>query len=164
MPQIFFQERNVIFWRFWLENWKGWSDNFETIHKEKSGVLEKKTYKKNILSWEPFTNTQVLRCLKMICNVFSSSSTQEALQCLNENVYCNKIWSWKKSLLGSFSNTQAPHVWCNWSVIRKYKSKVNTLHFYTNGSKISRTLPLALASPLPLGSTPPSLTFFFPRL
>ena len=41
MLQIFFYLKNVIL-RFWPKNCKGWPDNFETFHKEKLGVLEKK--------------------------------------------------------------------------------------------------------------------------
>ena len=37
-----FQAKNVIFFAFWPKNLKGWSDNIETFHKGKSGVLEKK--------------------------------------------------------------------------------------------------------------------------
>ena len=39
---IFFQMKKSD---FWPENWKGWSHNIETFHKEKSGVLEKKPRK-----------------------------------------------------------------------------------------------------------------------
>ena len=42
---IIFSRENAIFWRFWPKNWRGWSDNFETFHNEKSGVLEKKPRK-----------------------------------------------------------------------------------------------------------------------
>ena len=44
MLQIFFYLKNVIL-RFWPKNCKGWPDNFETFHKEKSGALEKKPRK-----------------------------------------------------------------------------------------------------------------------
>ena len=41
-PNIF-QVKNVIsFGDFAPKNWKGWSDNVETFHKENSGVFEKK--------------------------------------------------------------------------------------------------------------------------
>ena len=39
MIMIFFQMKKSD---FWPENWKGWSHNIETFHKEKSGVLEQK--------------------------------------------------------------------------------------------------------------------------
>ena len=47
--QIFFQVKNVIFWRFSLRNWNGLSHNIETFHKEKSGVLEKKLENENFI-------------------------------------------------------------------------------------------------------------------
>ena len=31
---------------FWPKNWNGWSDNLQTFHKEKSGVVEKKPRKR----------------------------------------------------------------------------------------------------------------------
>ena len=51
--QIFFHVNNVIFWRFWPKNWKGWSHNIETFHKEKSGVLEKKPRKQKFYGSSP---------------------------------------------------------------------------------------------------------------
>ena len=39
---IFSSEKWDLFERFWPKNCKGWPDNFETFHKEKLGVLEKK--------------------------------------------------------------------------------------------------------------------------
>ena len=48
--KMFFQVKNVIFWRFWPKNLKGWSHNIETFHKEKSGVLEKNLESKNFMA------------------------------------------------------------------------------------------------------------------
>ena len=36
--------------RFWPKNCKGWPDNFETFHKEKSGGLEKNLENKNFIA------------------------------------------------------------------------------------------------------------------
>ena len=38
---IFSSEKCNYFGWFWPKNWKGWSDNVETFHKEKSGVFER---------------------------------------------------------------------------------------------------------------------------
>ena len=47
MPQIFFQVIFFIFLGdFGQKNWNGWSDNLQTFHKEKSGVVEKKPRKR----------------------------------------------------------------------------------------------------------------------
>ena len=39
-----------FFRRFWPKNWKGWPDDFETFHKEKSGNLEKTLENKNSIA------------------------------------------------------------------------------------------------------------------
>ena len=48
--QIFSTWNIWFFWRFWPKNWKGWSHNIETFHKEKSGVLEKNLENKNFMA------------------------------------------------------------------------------------------------------------------
>ena len=40
--KYFFTWKGWFFCGFWPKNLKGWPDHFETFHKEKSGVLEKK--------------------------------------------------------------------------------------------------------------------------
>ena len=47
---IFSCEKCDFFWSFWPKNWKGWPDNFETFHKQKSGVLEKTSQELRTLS------------------------------------------------------------------------------------------------------------------
>ena len=44
--KYFFKWKMWFFWWFWPKNWKGWSDNLQTFHKEKSGVVEKKPRKR----------------------------------------------------------------------------------------------------------------------
>ena len=54
LPQIFFSSGKCDFWGdFRPKNWKGWSHNIETFHKEKSGVLEKKPRKQNFYGGSP---------------------------------------------------------------------------------------------------------------
>ena len=50
-----------FFWRFWPKNWKGWPDNFETFHNEKSGVLEKKPRKRNFYGGSSSCSNWVLK-------------------------------------------------------------------------------------------------------
>ena len=50
---IFSCEKCDFFWSFWPKNWKGWPDNFETFHKEKSGILEKKPRKRKFYPGSP---------------------------------------------------------------------------------------------------------------
>ena len=40
----------MIFLAFLAKNWKDWPDNFETFHKEKSGVLEKNLENENFIT------------------------------------------------------------------------------------------------------------------
>ena len=43
--KYFFKWIFYFFGWFWPKNWNGWSDNLQTFHKEKSGVVEKKPRK-----------------------------------------------------------------------------------------------------------------------
>ena len=44
--KYFFKWFFIFFGWFWPKNWNCWSDNLQTFHKEKSGVVEKKPRKR----------------------------------------------------------------------------------------------------------------------
>ena len=82
--QIFSTWNIWFFWRFWPKNWKGWSHNIETFHKEKSGVLEKKPRKQkfyggspscsNLVLWDPTNHSTALHVCQPMAAWFSISS------------------------------------------------------------------------------------------
>ena len=82
--KIFLYVKKCDFRRFWPKNWKGWSHNIETFHKEKSGVLEKKPRKQkfygdspscsNLVPWDPTNHRVALRVCQPMAAWFSNIS------------------------------------------------------------------------------------------
>ena len=63
---IFSHEKCDFFWHFCPKNWKGWPDNFETFHKEKSGVLEKTPRKRKFYGSSPLLRFMIFEKKKTI--------------------------------------------------------------------------------------------------
>ena len=69
---IFWSQKCDFFWWFWPKNWNCWSDNLQTFHKEKSGVVEKKPRKRKFYPDSSSLWKLIFKKKTNICHYFPS--------------------------------------------------------------------------------------------
>ena len=103
---IFSSEKCDCFWWFWPKNWNGWSDNLQTFHKEKSGVVERKPRKRKFYPGSSSLWKLIFKKKQIFSTIFQARISNILKYFLSETIHAQENGSWgthfAKSLVSNF--------------------------------------------------------------